>query len=128
MTSQNRRAALIGASAAIIVFAALRFAQAFGQQAFEVPTIAADPAKFYGREISVTGVARSIHQSMKYSGKERIPVVKLMLYEIIGGKAGKRYVSATVPSSQFRYAPRVDEIYSVSGVFVPPANVGSIGE
>ncbi|MBI5247518.1 MAG: hypothetical protein HY923_10070 [Elusimicrobia bacterium] len=128
MDRPARRAAVIGSLSAVVVFTLLELAQAFGGRGLNIATLSADPARYYGKEITVSGVARSIYNGYRYVDAEKIPTVSLTLYEIVNGKPGRLHISATAPASQFRTPPKDDEIYSVTGRFAPPADVGSIGE
>ena len=128
MDRPARRAAAIGSLAAVVVFSLLQLAQAFGRQGLAIATLSADPARYYGKEITVSGVARSIYTGYRYIGSEKVPTVSLTLYEIVDGKPGRLHLSATAPASQFRTPPKDDEIFAVTGRFTPPADVGSIGD
>lgn len=128
MDRPARRAAVIGSLSAVVVFSLLQLAQAFGRQGLDIATLSADPARYYGKEITVSGVARSIYHGYRYAGTEKIPTVSITLYQVVDGKPGRLHLSATAPASQFRTPPKDDEIYSVTGRFAPPADVGTIGE
>jgi hypothetical protein len=132
MTNQKWKPWLIGAFAGLAVFSALKTLDAF-QQSFDVPSIASDPAKFYDRAISITGLPVSVSQRTKYVGygKPEIPVVSFYMHEPAPAgdkyaKHGDRYIAVEVPAASMRNLPNEDETFTISGTFKAPTLVGNL--
>ena len=128
MDRPARRAAAIGTLTAVVVFSLLQLAQAFGGRGLDIATLSADPGRYYGKEITVSGVVRSIYNGYRYVGSEKVPTITMTLYQVVDGKPGRLHLSATAPASQFRTPPKDDEVFSITGRFTPPTDVGTIGE
>jgi hypothetical protein len=112
----------------MLAFAA---AQAFAQGEISIPQIMSDPKAFYGRTMTVTGVAGGVRTSVRtvdFKTRQQAQFYSFSLYEQGGSKGrGKYYVSVNVPASSFRYVPREGDAVSITGELKPPLNVGSIG-
>ena len=117
----------VGAVSGLLVFAALHVLGY--SQVFSIPQIASDPEKFWGAQVTLTGLVKSPSISEKYLGKgQSIKVVRMSLHEPSGEKYpyGRRYVSVQVPLAQFRFMPNEGDTFQVSGVLKPPSQMGSI--
>lgn len=121
-----KRSILAGVAAGALAFAALNALSA--QRYFTVEEVAADPGKFYGREVPVTGLVRSPRQTTRYVNRQNVPVVSFSLYSPGQGKTrwGDRYISVTVPAAQFRFLPNEGDPFNLSGVLKAPVMIGSI--
>jgi hypothetical protein len=127
MTSQMRRVAI--AAALVVAFFSGWAARAM-QQAWSIDQVAADPGKFYGRNIGITGLARSSRVSTCYTDSGKLPCISFSLYEP-SGKAnypfGKRYLSVSMPQQALaNRLPADGQPMNIEGVLKPPSMVGTI--
>ena len=121
--------AAIGILSGLLVFGALKAVEAY-QQAFTIPQIASDPEKFYGKEVTLTGLARSGRTTDHYvGGGQYIKVFSFTIYEPSGDEKypyGRRSVMVTQPLAKFMNLPRDGAPVTITGVLKEPSLVGTI--
>ncbi len=130
MHALRSRPWLVGALSGLLVFAAFKTLDAQG--AFGIADIAANPMNYWGKQVSVTGVAGNVRQHEKYMGRQKakLNVVTLTLYESSGNPKhprGKRSVTVTVPVEAVGMRlPAEDAPFTATGVLRPPISLGEI--
>lgn len=119
---------LAGAAAGALMCGAL---SAWAQQLFTVDQILAEPGRYYGRSLAVSGIVGSlrIHWKMvDQRTQQKVEYASFDLYEPGqgGGGHGRHYVHVSAPLSRLRNQPREGEAFAVAGTLSAPWQIGFI--
>ena len=121
------KAAVIGALSGAIVFLALCGVRAQQGPGISVADLRHNPKPYVGTVVSVTGMANSVRSGEKWNGHEKVPCIKLNLYEVDAkGRKGSHYIYVNMPTSQYKFVPAEGQMVQITGPLKWPYEVAAI--
>ena len=122
------RAVFIGALSGGLVFFALNAVKA--QQALTVRDVHSNAKQYVGTKVSVTGMAYGIRADTKWLNGQKVPCIKLNLYEVDPktNRKGGYYIYISMPTSAYKFMPNEGDLTTVDGTLKWPYQFGMIDE
>ena len=123
------RAVFIGTLSGLLVFLALNALKA-QQSVTTVRDVHSNAKQYVGTRVSVTGMAYSIRADTKWLNGQKVPCIKLDLYEVDPNTNGKGnyYIYVSLPTSAYKFVPNKGDLVSIEGTLKWPHQFAMIDE